>query len=415
MQPPASRTAFALLAEKARQSPGHLVAVTVDGRTTYAELHSAARRVAGALAAAGIRRGDRVGLLCNNRIEWLEVFFAANALGATLVPFSTWSKPAELDFLLQDSDVKLLLTLTSYGGQSFAEDIAALRATGTHMRLARVVGIDADGSDGYAAWRSATDPGTTLPDAGHARPEDPLVILYTSGSSNRPKAVPLLNGSAIANGFNIGERMALGPDDRVLVSVPLFWSYGAVNALPATVTHGATLVLQGRFEPGGALDLIERERCTALYTLPAMTSALLAHPDFSPTRTASLRTGLTIGSPQDVIRAAEELGAARICNIYGSTESYGNCAVAWHHWPLAERSVSQGPPLPGVTIRIRDGETGALLGPGQVGEVEVKGHLTPGYQGDSARHNAEVFLASPLTVAASALKGAIADPREVLL
>ena len=109
---------------------------------------------------------------------------------------------------------------------------------------------------------------------------DPLVILYTSGSSNRPKAVPLDHFGIIENGFNIGERQGLVPGDRVLVSIPLFWSYGAVNALPAAITHGATLVMQGHFEAGGALDLIEREKCTAIYTLPAMTNALVAHPAF---------------------------------------------------------------------------------------------------------------------------------------
>jgi len=222
---------------------------------------------------------------------------------------------------------------------------------------------------------------------------DALVVLYTSDSSSRPKAVPLDHFGVIENGFNIGERQGLCPGDRVLVSVPLFWSYGAVNALPATITHGATLVLQGRFEPGEALDLIERQRCTAIYTLPAMTSALLAHPLFETSRTQSLRTGVTIGSPQDVINAAQKLGAAEICNIYGSTETYGNCCVTPHHWPLDKRASCQGPPLPGVHLRIRDADTGEVCPPGKPGLVEVRGYLTRGYAGDSARHNGEVFTA----------------------
>jgi fatty-acyl-CoA synthase len=153
------------------------------------------------------------------------------------------------------------------------------------------------------------------------------------------------------------------------------------------------LVLQERFAAEGALDLIERHGCTALYTLPAMTNALVAHPSFRPERTATLRTGVTIGSPQDVIKAANVLGAARICNIYGSTETYGNCCVTPHTWPLEERAARQGPPLPGVTLRIRNGATGALAAAGETGEVEVRGYLTPGYNGDSARHNADVFTA----------------------
>src|SRR6202023_4392049 len=118
-----------------------------------------------------------------------------------------------------------------------------------------------------------------------AQPEDDAIIIYTSGSSSRPKSVPLSHGGVIENGFNIGERQGYGPDDRVLLAPPLFWSYGSANAMSATLTHGATLVLQSRFEPGEALDLIERHRCTALYTLPAITAALISHPAFPFDRT----------------------------------------------------------------------------------------------------------------------------------
>ncbi len=195
--------------------------------------------------------------------------------------------------------------------------------------------------------------------------------------------MPLSHGGIIENGFAIGERQGYTERDRVLLAPPLFWSYGSANALSAVLTHGATLVLQARFEPGEALDLIEQHRCTALYTLPAITAALIAHPKFRPERTASLRTGLTIGAPQDVVTAAEVLGAREICNVYGQTETYGNCCVTWHHWPLERRAACQGPPLPGVTIRIVDETTGAVLPAGQPGLIEVKGHVMRGYVGAS--------------------------------
>src|SRR5206468_3153977 len=120
---------------------------------------------------------------------------------------------------------------------------------------------------------------------------------YTSGSSARPKAVRLQHFAVIENGFNIGERMALSPDDRVLLAPPLFWAYGACNAFPATLSHGAALVLQARFDPGEWIALVERHRCTAPYTLPSITGAVLRHKEFSRERVASLRTGLMIGSP----------------------------------------------------------------------------------------------------------------------
>ena len=398
MQAPFSRTAFELLCEQAAKSPDRPVAITAAGDVSYAALAGRARSVAHGLRASGIGRGDPIGLLANNCIEWLEIFFAASALGAVVVPFSTWSTAAELDFLLRDSGVRCLFTLARFGERDFARDIAALRTRGTQAQLERVILIDAaprqefaTGFEAYACYREG-EALAALPPGEGASAADTLVILYTSGSSSRPKAVPLQHFAVIENGFNIGERQGLVAGDRVLVAVPLFWSYGAVNALPATMTHGATLVLQGRFEPGEALDLIERHACTAIYTLPAMTNALLAHPAFAPRRTASLRTGVTIGAPQDVIKAATQLGAAEICNIYGSTEGYGNCCVTPHHWPLEQRASCQGPPLPGVQVRIRDPETAQACKPGDVGQIEVKGYLTRGYAGASARHTAEAFM-----------------------
>jgi fatty-acyl-CoA synthase len=161
--------------------------------------------------------------------------------------------------------------------------------------------------------------------------------------------------------------------------------------MSATLTHGAALVLQNRFEPGEAIDLIERHRCTALYTLPAITSAIVSHSSFRPERVRSLRTGLTIGAPQDVMTAATALGARGICNVYGQTESYGNCCVTPHDWPLERRAVCQGPPLPGVQVRIVDGETGIEIPRGEEGMIEVRGYVMRGYLGSSAAQTADAI------------------------
>ena len=397
MQAPHSRTAFELLLEQAERAPNRRAALTLAGGISYLELAERASSIAEHLRADGITRGNRVGLLASNRIEWLEIFFGAAALGATLVPFSTWSTAAELDFLLRDAKVDVLFAMARQGDRDFAADLAGLHAADPHVLPRRVVLLDSAALQGapfesYARFAEGPPLGE-LPPGTSASAADPMVILYTSGSSNRPKAVPLDHYAVIENGFNIGERQGLLPSDRVLVSIPLFWSYGIANALPATITHGATLVLQERFEPDGALELIEKHGCTALYTLPAMTNALTAHVAFSPERTRTLRTGVTIGAPQDVLKAAQVLGAREICNIYGSTESYGNCCVTPHDWPLEKRAASQGPPLPGVTLRIVHPETGKACGVGEVGQLEVKGYLTRGYAGDSAKHNGEVFTA----------------------
>jgi fatty-acyl-CoA synthase len=397
MTPPYSRTLFELLCEQAERFAERVAVICGERRATYRDLADGAGRIAAALGARGIGRGDRVGILVNNRLEWLEACFAATALGAVAVPFSTWSKPSELAYLLADSDVDALIAVDRFGGQDFAGPLADLAPD--HPRLRLIVMLGDDVRPGWIAYddlRASAKPLAPLaplaPGEGASAADDAL-ILYTSGSSARPKAVRLQHYAIIENGFNIGERMGLAPDDRVLLAPPLFWAYGACNALPATLSHGAALVLQGRFDAGEWIGLVERHRCTAAYTLPSITGAVLRHPEFRRERVASLRTGLMIGSPEEVRIAAEELGAADICNIYGSTEIYGNSCVTPCAWSLDRRMAGQGPPLPGVRLRIIDPETGGTLPEGDTGALEVAGYVTPGYCGASTAHNAGTFTA----------------------
>ena len=405
MKAPQSRTLGELLFEQATRYTDAPAVICGDRVASYTALANRAARIAAWLAGRGIGRGDRVGLLLNNRLEWVESFFGAAMLGAEIVAFSTWSSRDELDYLIGDSGIAAMITLDQFSGQDFAAILRALvpeaDAPGAWQSarfpaLREIVLLGEGGGEGWQAYGDvlSTAPLAALPAPGDgASAADEAIIIYTSGSSSRPKSVPLPHYGIIENGFNIGERQGYSPQDRVLLAPPLFWSYGSANAMSATLTHGAALVLQGKFEPGEAIDLIERHRCTALYTLPAITSAITSHPNFRRERTQSLRTGLTIGAPQDVIAAAEVLGAAEICNVYGQTESFGNCCVTWHHWPLERRARCQGPPLPGVTIRIAHPATGAALGPGEAGLIEVRGYIMRGYIGASADQTADAMTA----------------------
>ncbi len=396
-----ARTLFDLLREQSQRYPAGLAVVAGAASVTYCELAGRARRLAAALIGRGVRRGDRIGILLNNRLEWLDICFAASAVGAVAVPLSTWSTRSELEFLIADSNIALLFASSVTGDRDYAVDLAALApqvamgATAEQFpHLREIVLIEPRPADRFTSYErllAGAGVAADLPPGASASASDDALILYTSGSSAKPKAVRLSHFAVIENGFNIGERMGLRPGDRVLVSPPLFWSYGSANALPAAFTHGAAVVLQERFEPAVAIDLIERHACTALYTLPVMTSAILRHPAFARERLRTLRTGLTIGSGQDVMEAAESLGADEICNIYGATETCGNCCVTWHHWPLERRAACQGPPLPGNTLRFVDAETGAVVAPGEPGLVEVHGYVTPGYTGSSADQNAAAF------------------------
>lgn len=380
-------TLVELIDTLARRWPDSVAAIDEAGQITYNALNTRSGMLARAISAGGIKRNDRIGLLCGNAIDWLLVLFAGAKAGATVVPFSTWSTRAELEFLVSDSKARLFFVGNKAEARDFLEDFQALTLPGRSS----VVSLGRAGSSPFQALDDFMEGHASAPVPRPAGPGDDAMILYTSGSTSHPKAVRLTQAGMVENGYHIGARMGLRHGDRVFVPVPLFWAYGGCNALPAAMTHGATLVLPTRFEPSHALDMISQLDCTAIYTLPSITKALLDLPAFSVERTRTLRTGLTIGSPGEFLQACENLRVPEICNIYGATETYGNCAVTWHHWSKERRSVCQGPQLPGQTIRIRDRATGRILPQGCTGLVEVAGRITPGYAGQSREQNEAAF------------------------
>lgn len=403
---PLAKTFPDLLREQAERY-GAAPAATYQGVTiSYRDLLAASERVAGGLYALGLRRHDKIGLLIENRLEWLMAFFGAGTIGATVVPFSTWTRPAELEFLINDSSIRYLVAVDGFGAEDFLGGILDLMpelkngASGASRAFARfpklfgvsILGRRAPGALAFETL-AQSPPLAALPPGERASPVDDAFVLYSSGSTSRPKAVHLQHYAVIENGFNIGARQGLDDSDKVFLAPPLFWAYGAANALPAAFTHGASLVLQSKFDPGKALDLLEQHHCTAIYTLPSMTSALVEHPNFSPKRTHALRKGLTIGTPAEVYAAAEQLGASEIANLYGSSETCGNCCVTPHDWPLEKRANTQGPPLPGVEIRIIDPETGAVLPDGNVGQAQVRGYLLRGYGTPDGEPSRDCFTA----------------------
>lgn len=391
---PEARTIGGLLAELARRAPEAEALVGGGRRLTFADLHAEARALAKDLHALGLRRGDRIALLMGNRPEWLLVDFAATMLGAVLVAVNTWSTARELQHVLRQSGASVLVTADRFLKSDFLALLDELRPWGETLPTLRHVIVHGEGARAdtipFAALRGR---GAAMTDAdldalaASVQPEDTAYILYTSGSTAAPKAVLIRHRSLVENMWGIGERLGIVPGDRVWLAVSLFWGLGCENALFAAYTHGAALVLQEHFDAGEALALIEAERCTTLYAMPNMVHALLEHPDRARRDLSSVRKGATLGSPAQMRRAIEAL-MPEACQIYGLTETYGNCAVTPSTDPVELRCTTVGPALPGNRIRIADPATGAELPPGEVGEIRVKGHVTPGYHDDPARTEA---------------------------
>jgi fatty-acyl-CoA synthase len=326
-----------------------------------------------------------------NRPEWILSNFAVMQLGGIVVGLNTWSTARELAYQLDHSGVSLLVTVPRFRRADFLAMLDEIGRDGVALAtLRRVIVTDAAPPDGVVGFSQVEALGagtadTVLDEVQRAvGPEDIAFLLYTSGSTALPKGVPLLHGALIENMWGIGERQHLSERDRLWLAVSLFWSLGCVNALFALMTHGGCIVLQEHFDAGEALRLIEAERCTVFYGTPNMALAMLEHPDRSRRDLSVLRTGVTIGTPEQIARVVE-LGVDEICNVYGQTETYGNCAVIDGHDPLAVRLEKSGRPVPGVEMRIVDPETRAGLPPGEIGEITVRGHVTPGYWNDLER------------------------------
>jgi fatty-acyl-CoA synthase len=272
---PSSRTLGDLVDEMATATPDAEALVFRDERLDYAGLKARVDQFARALLAVGIRRRDRVALLVTNRTEWIVAAFAAAKIGAVVAAISTFSTPREFAWALEHSGAAALITLDAFRGRRFLDALrdlcpeldgsapGALRSTRLPS-LHTVVAVEGRApaavfSLPHFLALSATVEATTLGAAQQAvTPEDICYILYTSGSTAAPKGVTLAHGPVIANGFDIGERQHLRATDRLWLAVPLFWSFGSANALPAIMTHGGCVVLQESFEAGEALALIER-------------------------------------------------------------------------------------------------------------------------------------------------------------
>lgn len=350
-----------------------------EGRVTFAELAVQVARIRAALAAAGVQRGEHVGICLGNGPRWVALFLAIGSVGAVAVPVNTRFKADELAYALRQSRVRLLFL----GARVLKMDfLAMLRGIcpgidGTLPDaalpdLARVVVLDDEAPPrGTAGWEVFLATGTEAAVA-TCTPDDTLLIQYTSGTTSFPKGVMLTHRSMCANGFVSGGRMGLRIADRFHSARPFFHVAGTTLSILSCLQHAATLVTMDRFEPGEALRLMEAERCTHVSGNDTMALMLLNHPDRARRRLV-LRGAWAAASPAIVRRIIDELGARECVVGYGLSEASPNVAQSCWWEPEEIRVAARMRPQPGIEVRIRDIATGADCARGQAGEIQVRG------------------------------------------
>lgn len=343
-------------------------------RMTYGELGDRAARWAAVFTERGIGRGDRIAFLGENQPAFVEVLFGAARAGIVFVPVNTRLAPPEVAHILSDSGARLLV----HDARSAA---VAAEAAGVLPRIA--VGADAD------AALAAVDPAPETPGVGL---DDPAAILYTSGTTGRPKGAVLTHGNLTWNSLNVLVDVDIVSTDVALMISPLFHAASLGMGLLPAILKGATLVLERAFDAGRTLRLIEQHGVTMLSGVPTTYQFMAEHPDWASTDLSTLAK-LTCGGspvPTRVLEAFEARGLS-FSQGYGLTETSPGATYLPATRTRAKMG-SAGQPHFFTEVRVVD-ENGSSLEPGEIGEIQVRGpNVTPGYHGNPAA-TAEAFTA----------------------
>ena len=307
-------------------------------RWSWEELNARACALAAGFLEYGLKKGDRIGIWAPNCAEWTLTQFAAAKIGLILVTVNTAYRQAELEYALAKVGCKALVMAKSHRGidylgmlRAVAPELAsskpgALNAGGLpDLKLVVTIGVDPDA--GCLPFPLLSPEGGDVREvcaiAATLRPEEPINIQFTSGTTGFPKGATLSHRNIVNNGFFVGRRIALTAEDRLCIPVPLYHCFGMVMGNLACVTHGAAMVYPSEgFDARAVLDTIAAEHCTALYGVPTMFITELNDPEFARFDLSSLRTGIMAGSPcpiEIMRRVVSDMHMPEVTIAYGMT------------------------------------------------------------------------------------------------
>ncbi|GAB6192152.1 AMP-binding protein [Desulfocastanea catecholica] len=392
-----------ILAETVAKYP-HETAVAYaerEYRQTWQEFSDTVDTMAKGLMAMGIQKGEKVAVWATNVPHWVALQFATARIGAILLTINTNYRSAEIDYVLKQSDCENIFIINGLRDANYLEILYGLiPELKTHPRgdlhasgypcLKRVFFLGPEKHRGLYSMSEVMSLAVATDDAEYRQrqdslsPHDVINMQYTSGTTGFPKGVMLTHINIGNNGYWLGAGQNFSHLDRICIPVPLFHCFGCVLGVMACVNHGATMVFVETFDPVDVMMSIEMEKCTGVYGVPTMFMAMLDHKLFKKFDFSSLRTGIMAGSPCPVKTmndCIEKMHMTEVTIVFGLTEASPGMTQTMYNEPsIQKKCETVGKAMPGIEVKIVDPKTGALLPPGQPGEVMCRGYnIMKGY------------------------------------